>query len=92
VAGLCVLVVGLAARGQREPGGTGGAQGHAGEVGTVVEALSPQGKVFVHGELWNATAASGSIAEGARVRVLDVERLRLLVEPAPREGESPCLR
>jgi membrane-bound ClpP family serine protease len=37
--------------------------------------------VFVHGELWNATAAS-AIPEGARVRVRAVEGLRVVVEEA----------
>ena len=43
--------------------------------------LQPDGKVFVHGELWNATAKS-EIPAGARVRVSAVEGLRVLVEAA----------
>ena len=35
-----------------------GAQGLVGETGVAQTALSPQGKVFVHGELWDAVAAA----------------------------------
>jgi membrane-bound serine protease (ClpP class) len=35
-----------------------GAQGLVGETGVAQTALSPQGKVFVHGELWDAVAAT----------------------------------
>jgi membrane protein implicated in regulation of membrane protease activity len=39
--------------------------------------------VFVHGELWRATAPAGiSIPKGARVRVRKVKGLTLEVEPA----------
>ena len=43
--------------------------------------LGPEGKVFVHGELWNATATS-TLASGTRVRVRAVDGLHLRVEPA----------
>ena len=33
--------------------------------------LSPEGKVFVHGELWNAEA-SESIPKGSKVKVIEV--------------------
>ena len=58
-----------------------GSEGMIGEIGVARTALGPEGKVFVHGELWNA-AASSSIAEGARVRVVGVNGLHLVVEPA----------
>ena len=51
-----------------------------GEIGVARTTLQPDGKVFVHGELWNATAGS-EIAQGARVRVRDVQGLRVIVEP-----------
>src|SRR6201993_1839595 len=35
-----------------------GEQGLVGETGVAQTALSPQGKVFVHGELWNAVASA----------------------------------
>jgi membrane-bound serine protease (ClpP class) len=43
-------------------------------------AVSADGKVFVHGELWNATSRS-PIEAGAPVRVSAVDGLRVVVEP-----------
>ena len=60
---------------------TTGREGMIGEIGIARTALGPDGKVFVHGELWNATAQA-AIAEGARVRVAGVNGLHLVVEPA----------
>ena len=57
-----------------------GARGLVGEIGIVKNAIMPAGKVFVHGELWNATAKE-PIKEGARVRVVNVVNLVLEVEP-----------
>ncbi len=57
-----------------------GAQGMIGEVGEVKRRLAPAGKVFVHGELWNAVAKQ-PIEEGRRVRVVAVKGLLLEVEP-----------
>ena len=42
--------------------------------------LSPVGKVFVHGEYWDAVS-SASVPEGSRVRVTAVDGLTLRVEP-----------
>ncbi len=58
-----------------------GVEAMVGEVGVARTAVSSDGKVFVHGEIWNATAPS-PISEGARVRVRAVDGLRLIVEPA----------
>lgn len=57
-----------------------GAQGMIGEVGEVKRRLDPEGKVFVHGELWNAVSRE-PIEEGRRVRVVKVQGLLLEVEP-----------
>ena len=51
------------------------------EVGEARTALSPGGKVFVHGEYWDAVSST-PIDEGARVRVVGVDGLKLRVEPA----------
>lgn len=58
-----------------------GSEGMIGEIGVARTAVSAEGKVFVHGELWNAVSAS-EIAEGARVKVAGVNGLHLVVEPA----------
>ena len=64
---------------------TTGVQGLIGEVGTAQTALSPQGKVFIHGELWDATA-SASVAAGQSVVVRQVDGLQLRVDAAPLQG------
>ena len=56
-----------------------GASGLMGETGVVKKALAPEGKVFVHGELWNAISTD-HIDEGVKVRVVGVEKLVLDVE------------
>jgi membrane-bound serine protease (ClpP class) len=59
-----------------------GATGLVGEIGFVKQALNPHGKVFVHGELWNAVSRT-PLSTGARVRVVNVTGLTIEVEPAP---------
>ncbi|MGE5113079.1 MAG: NfeD family protein, partial [Acidobacteriaceae bacterium] len=60
-----------------------GEQGLIGEIGIARTPLSPEGKVFVHGELWNAVA-SEPIAIGGSVVVNRVDGLTLQVAPAPK--------
>ncbi len=85
----CTLVMRLVVKAQRDRVETG-VEGLVGEVGTVTRALAPGGKVFVHGELWDADSAAGAISEGTRVRVKSVEAMRLTVaaESAPSVKES----
>jgi membrane-bound serine protease (ClpP class) len=67
-----------------------GAQGLIGEIGTARTALSPRGKVFVHGELWDAISSS-DIPIGQSVVVRQVNGLLLEVDPpaaAQRVGVS----
>ena len=61
---------------------SGGIEGMIGETGLVKEALNPQGRVLVHGELWEAEADT-QITEGERVQVDLVEGLRIKVSKAP---------
>src|SRR5579864_342665 len=57
-----------------------GAEGLIGEVAIAETALAPVGKVFVHGELWDAVA-SANVPAGERVVVQKVDGLQLRVEP-----------
>jgi membrane-bound serine protease (ClpP class) len=86
VAALCAWAVRLAARAQRLRVATG-IEGLAAEIGTVSQPLAPQGKVFIHGELWDAVTAGAPLAAGSRVRVVSVDSMRLVVAPA--EGPEP---
>src|SRR5205807_9397940 len=57
-----------------------GEQGLLGETGVAQTALSPQGKVFVHGELWDAVASS-PLPIGQLVVVRRIDGLTLEVDP-----------
>lgn len=59
-----------------------GIEAMIGEHGRVVSPIEPghDGKVFVHGEYWNATSAQ-FLREGTDVRVEAIENLRLRVTP-----------
>jgi membrane-bound serine protease (ClpP class) len=57
-----------------------GAQGLVGEMGVAQTALAPQGKVFVHGELWDAVASS-ALPPGQMVIVRSIDGLTLQVDP-----------
>jgi membrane-bound serine protease (ClpP class) len=85
IAALCAIALRLTVRAQRGPVQTG-VERLVQEVGTVTHELHPQGKVFVHGEIWDAASDAGDIPRGARVRILRVDGLRLVVAPAEPAG------
>ncbi|HEX4744654.1 MAG TPA: nodulation protein NfeD [Candidatus Limnocylindria bacterium] len=58
-----------------------------GALGVARSELAPGGIVRAEGEEWTAASATGTIAAGTPVRVLRVDGLALIVEPAL-EGES----
>ncbi|HET7440091.1 MAG TPA: nodulation protein NfeD [Terriglobales bacterium] len=58
-----------------------GEQGLVGETGVAQTALTPAGKVFVHGELWDAVAST-NVAAGEKIIVRSVDGLQLRVDPA----------
>jgi membrane-bound serine protease (ClpP class) len=76
---IAVFLMSLVLRAHKNPVVTG-THAMIGEIGVARTAVDAGGKVFVHGELWNAMAKN-TIPEGARVRVRDVDGLRVLVEP-----------
>jgi membrane-bound serine protease (ClpP class) len=57
-----------------------GVQGLIGEVGTAQSGLAPLGKVFVHGEIWDAVSSS-PVPAGSKVVVQKVDGLQLEVAP-----------
>jgi membrane-bound serine protease (ClpP class) len=66
---------------QRKPAVTG-AEGLMGQPGRAKTPLDPQGTVLVKGELWDAIAADGPIAQGATVEILAVDGFVLQVGEA----------
>ena len=57
-----------------------GAEGLVGEVAVAQTALAPAGKVFVHGEIWDAVA-SENVSPGEKIVVQKVDGLELKVKP-----------
>jgi len=80
--------LGLAAQKQQT---TTGVEGLLGSEGWTRMPLTPDspGQIDVHGEIWRAFSR-GPVSAGAKVRVIEVDGLTLVVEPAPstREGED----
>lgn len=83
---IAIFLMGLILRARMNQVVTG-TEGMIGEIGIARTQLAPEGKVFVHGEIWNAVANT-PVAEGARVRVAAVSGLRLLVEAANQAASS----
>jgi membrane-bound serine protease (ClpP class) len=76
---ITVFLLTIAARARRNKVETG-VEGMIGLLGTAMTNLTPEGRVFVHGEYWNAVAVRPAEA-GARVKVTAIDGLRLTVEP-----------
>jgi membrane-bound serine protease (ClpP class) len=77
--GITAFLMTIALRARRNKIVTG-EQGLVGETGVVQTPLLPKGKVFVHGELWDAVASS-PLAAGQMIVVRRVEGLTLQVDP-----------
>ncbi len=75
---IAVFLMSIAVKARRAKVTTG-AQGLVGEIGVARTPLAPEGKVFVHGELWNAIASS-PVESGEQVMVRAMEGLTLKVE------------
>jgi membrane-bound serine protease (ClpP class) len=56
-----------------------GQEGLIGMIGIAETDIAPDGKIFVHGEIWNARSAD-SIKKGDRVKIKRVEGMMLTVE------------
>jgi membrane-bound serine protease (ClpP class) len=79
-AAITVFLLQLALRAFRNKVATG-SEALIDAIGSARTDIAEDGRVFIHGELWNARAAT-PIAAGSRVRIAGVDGLRLTVEPA----------
>ncbi len=59
-----------------------GIEGLIGSEGETLVALQPSGTIRIHGELWHATATTGSIDKGQKVTVTSINKLTLFVQPS----------
>ena len=79
ISGFFVVVAGLVFRVQiKRP--QAGESGLLGQIGVVRNPLTPEGRIFIQGELWQARS-DVPLQTGAKVRVTDVSGLVLSVEP-----------
>ena len=86
---VCIFLVTLVVRAHARPAMTG-REGMVGEIGTAQTDLEPEGKVFVHGELWDAVS-DRPVPKGGRVAVVEVEKnlkIKVTRGRSPREGEN----
>ncbi len=66
-----------------------GSEALLGATGEVISALDPEGTVRLRGEVWTARTEGDHIQPGGRVRVVRVDGVVLVVEPAaPAEDET----
>jgi membrane-bound serine protease (ClpP class) len=83
-AGFFLFVVGAAIRVFRRHPATG-REGLVGQAGVARTRLSPDGLIFIHGEIWNATCED-RVEPGERVEVTEVAGLKLKVKKLPPEA------
>lgn len=76
---ITMFLLSLAIRARQNKSLMGG-EGVVNEIGEARTALAPAGKVFVHGEYWDAVSSS-PVEPGAEVRVVAVDGMKLKVEP-----------
>jgi len=76
----CIAIVYLAIRAYRRKPATG-REGIVGEIGVAKSSIDPEGKVFVHGEYWDALS-NERIPEGTAVKVVEVMGSKLKVTRA----------
>lgn len=79
-----IFAVGAGIRAQKSRVVTG-SQGMVGAIAIARTDLNPTGKVFVEGEWWNAETEGEPILKGETVRVVRMEKLRLIVKKETEE-------
>ena len=81
-AGLFILIVGTLSMKAYRLRAVTGKEGLIGEVGEVRVRLAPRGKVWLHGEYWNAETEEEEIEAGQPVRVIEINHMVLKVHRA----------
>ncbi|MHA4806493.1 NfeD family protein [Flavitalea flava] len=73
-------VIGMGLKAQQRKQVTG-PEAMIGATGITLEALTPTGMIRFQGEHWKAESVSGPIDKGKKVRIRNVQHLKLFVEP-----------
>lgn len=84
-AAVSLFIVGMGVRAMRRPPQTG-SEGMIGSIGIAKTALRPDGKLAIHGELWDAVSDAPT-EPGTSAKVLRVEGLTLHVTPVLQKKE-----
>lgn len=79
-----IFAVGAGIRAQRLRVVTG-SQGMVGSTAIARTDLNPAGKVFVDGEWWNAEVEGDPVSKGETVRIVRIDKLRLIVKKEIKE-------
>lgn len=80
VSGFSIFAVTMAIKAHRRKPTTG-VEGIMGETGRALTAVAPEGRVFIHGESWEAWSDE-PVTEGEKVTVIAVEGMRVKVRKA----------
>ncbi len=86
VAGFSLFIVGMGMRAMRHRPATGQEE-MVGLIGTVKSALTPHGRIAVHGELWDAVSDQ-PLQPGDTAEVIGMTGLRLHVKPVSQQKEA----
>ena len=65
---------------KRKP--TTGTIGIIDEIGKTITELNPEGKIYVHGEIWDAESLEGNISADSKVIVKEISNMILKVRKA----------
>ncbi len=87
--GFLILVILRVLLKGRKKKSVSGREGMVGEIGEVAHSIhkGKEGKVFIHGELWNAVSDQ-ELNKGEKVQVYEIDHLTLKVKHYPIEEKS----
>jgi membrane-bound serine protease (ClpP class) len=96
VAGGGAVALGRIAWRSRRLAGSTGAEGIVGSGGTVRSVEGEEALVFLQGAWWTARATDETLRPGQRIRVVEMDGLRLVVQPDPdpesQQDDAPAQR
>ena len=92
VAGGGAVALGRVAWRSRRLAGSTGVEAIVGSRGTIRSVEGDEALVLLQGSWWTARAARGTLQPGQRVRVVEMDGLKLVVEPEPEPQPQPELQ
>lgn len=73
------FAIGLGIKAQRKKPATG-PEGLLNEIGEAITELEPNGRIKVHGEIWNAESIDGKISKGGKIIITGISNLKLQIK------------